>query len=110
MKIPQRTETADSAARLKRAHELDARVTESFAVICAGFANTTKNDFPPDWVDQSGFEQFIKSRGIILTSADKTGLLVLGTVFGAGAILSPQTIFDVLTKFNPARNAEAVNA
>ena len=110
MKIPSRTETADSAARLKRFRELDAIVTQSLADIKTASANLSKSDYPADFVDQSGFNQFIQSRGIILTSADEDGLGVLCLYFGAGAILSPETILDVLTKFNPARNAEAVNA
>jgi hypothetical protein len=31
MKIPSRTETADSAARLKRFHELDAQINQAIA-------------------------------------------------------------------------------
>ena len=110
MNNPNALQTENQKSRAERFAELDTHINQNLAEIKRAFANISKTDLPSDWVDQSGFEQFIKSRGIILTSADKTGLLVLGTVFGAGAILSPQTIFDVLTKFNPARNAEAVNA
>ena len=103
MKIPSRPTTADSTARLKRFHELHAQIEHSFADIKKAFANTTKNDLPPDWVDQSGFNQFIQSRGIILTSADEDGLGVLCLYFGAGAILSPEIILKCLCQFNPAR-------
>jgi hypothetical protein len=103
MKIPSRTETGDSTARLKSAHELNAQIEQNMAEIKKAFANITKADLPPDWVDQSGFEQFIKSRGIILTEADEIALLGLCTFFDAGAVLSPVTILKFLRQFNPAR-------
>ena len=89
--------------RAERAAELDARVKQSIADIKASFANTSKKDFPPDWVDQSGFDQFIKSRGIILTEADEIALFVLRLYFNVGAIISPEKILEFLQEFNPAR-------
>ena len=89
--------------RVERAAELNARITQNFAEIKKALANASKADFPPDWIDHSGFNEFIKSRGIVLTEADETALLVLGFYFNVGAIISPETILECLKKFNPAR-------
>jgi hypothetical protein len=43
-----------------------------------------------------------------LTPADKDGLNVIILYLAAGGVVSRETILDVLTKFKPARNAEAV--
>ena len=78
--------------------------------------NTYAADFPddellPGLIGLSGFAEFIKSRGIILThAADGFGLQILFNYFDAGAVLSPETILEILTKFNPARQPAEVLA
>jgi hypothetical protein len=112
MKIPSRPTTADSAARLKRFHELDAIATKSLADINAAATDYAEDELPPGFIGRDGFEAFIKSRGqsldMTLTPADKDGLNVIILYLAAGGVVSRETILDVLTKFKPARNAEAV--
>ncbi len=103
MKLPARTETAISAADVKRAHELDAKIKRHIADTKEFFAEFPKDSLPSNWIDESGFKQFIKSRGIMLTEADEVALLVFSITFNAGGALSPETILDLLRQGNPAR-------
>ena len=101
--LPTRSKTELTRTARERFHKLDASIKQNIAEAKKEFANTSKKDFPPDWVDQSGFNQFIKSRGIILTEADEIALFVLRLYFNVGAIISPEKILECLQKFNPAR-------
>lgn len=103
------TKTGNERSRAERFSELDARISQNIAEIKAGFANLKKSDFPPDWIDKAGFEDFIKSRRITLREADEIALSVLCAYFDAGAVISPETILHCLTTFNPVR-AKAVSA
>ena len=103
MNNPNALQTENQKSRAERFAELDTHINQNLAEIKRAFANISKTDLPSDWVDQSGFNQFIQSRGITLTTADEIALLVLGILFGAGAILSPEIILKCLCQFNPAR-------
>ena len=109
MNNPNTSQTENQQSRTERFAELKARINQNIAEIKASFSNLQKSDFPPDWVDRNGFEDFIQSRGIILTRADEIALSVLRAYFDVGAVISPETILHCLTTFNPAR-AKAVSA
>ena len=107
MRIPQRTEPADSETDVEKFKRLDAILKKALISVKTASAGLSRSNFPPDWVGQSELNQFLKSRGIILTSADEDALPVFDLFFSVSAALSPETILDVLTSFNPAR-AKAV--
>lgn len=107
MKIPQRTETEDSAARLKRFHELDAQIIQALADIKKVAADFADDELPPGYINLAGFEELFRTRGqslgITLTPADEDGFNVIGLYLSAGAVVSRETILKCLRLFNPAR-------
>ena len=111
MKLPSRTETADSAARLKRAHELDAQITQALANLKKVAADFADEELPEGYLDFNGLPEFLKTRGqssgVKLTDADETGFRVIEWYLANGGVVSRDTILKILQGFNPARQQEA---
>jgi len=108
MKIPQRTETEDSAARLKRFHELDAQIIQALADIKKVAAGLADEELPAGFIDFNGMKELFRTRGklldIELTDADEAGFRVIEWFLAnSGAAVSRETVLKMLAAFNPAR-------
>ena len=107
MKIPRRTNLADSMSRAEQFAKDDAIIKKSLADINTAAAHRADGELPEGYLDFIGLPEFLKTRGqsfgIKLTDEDETGFRVLEFYLANGGVVSRKTLLEVLTAFNPAR-------
>ena len=96
------------AARLARAKELDALLIQSLADIKTAAADFADGELPAGFIGFNDMKDFFTSKGksldIELTDADETGFRVVEwCLANSGASVSRETVLEMLTAFNPAR-------